>query len=304
VTKDDRCGHQAIVASAQIELEFAGAKASDDKSKKKKEVCVNVFEWGLKKFKDRPQFIQAYLAHLSQKSAEQANTRSVFERIIDSLPADGAEDIWREFHHFETLYGDLKSLERVEQRREEKYPEEFTGKPAKQMVDRYRFMDLLPASSGALRTFGIAQKVQPGAAVAGPAAAVAPAPVQEQQQLQPPREEQRYYMPDIRQLGPFRPTRNPQIPDFGIFMPASTKAMLKLLPPPKFYVAETRLLDVEKLMKEIVARDIPEVAGATLDEPIATGSIPARGKRKITEVAPAADIFQARQRQKAAAKTN
>lgn len=286
VTKDERCGHQACVASAMIELAFASSKPGD-KTTKKKEVCVNVFEWGLKKFSTEPHFVKAYLEHLSQRP-EQNNTRALFERVIDSLDAEGASDIWQAFHAFEVMYGDLKSIERVEMRREQKYPEEFSQQPVKHLVDRYRFMDLMPASSEALKTFGIASKKEVSDEGLNESAPQTTSIVESSSS--------KFTMPDIDQLGPFRPTRT--VLTDVVFMPKSVREFLKRLPPPGNYVERTRLVDVDRFMKQLSEKELPDVQ-VSMDQK--TESI--SRKRKYAEndapTVQSKDMFRARQIMKA-----
>lgn len=72
-------------------------------------MCNNVFQLGLAngRFSSEPAYALAFLDHLSHLT-DQENTRHVFQRLLEDLPTEHAEEVWRLFHSFECTYGTLQ----------------------------------------------------------------------------------------------------------------------------------------------------------------------------------------------------
>merc|ERR1719436_839952 len=103
-----------------------------------KNVAFKIFDLGLRKFNNSPEFILAYLDYLSHLN-EDNNTRVLFERVLTSgtlEPRDSLE-VWNKFLEFETNIGDLASVVKVEKRRATVLEEcgLSLGKPTVQVVD-------------------------------------------------------------------------------------------------------------------------------------------------------------------------
>jgi cleavage stimulation factor subunit 3 len=86
-------------------------------------VARKVFELGLKQYINEPAYVLEYLKlleHLNDKN----NMRVLFERVLASLPSEKAQEIWNKFLEFEYNFGDSESIEKVNQRRNEIYPDQ------------------------------------------------------------------------------------------------------------------------------------------------------------------------------------
>ena len=136
--------------------------------------CHRIFDLGLRKFSSSTEFILAYLDYLSHLN-EDNNTRVLFERVLTAgtlEPRDSLE-VWNKFLEFETNIGDLASVVKVERRRagileeagiavgENKHtiqvnssncPKNIDNGP--QVIDRYKYMSLLPLTQSELRSIG------------------------------------------------------------------------------------------------------------------------------------------------------
>ncbi|XP_060533950.1 protein suppressor of forked isoform X2 [Cylas formicarius] len=198
---------------------------------KDKNIAFRIFELGLKKFGDIPEYITCYIDYLSHLN-EDNNTRVLFERVLSSgsLEKEKSVDIWNRFLEFECNIGDLQSIVKVERRRAEVLSniKEFEGKETAQLVDRYRFLDLFPCTSQELKTIGYTEVIN----ITGAAGKnhilqsiinsnlEAPLPV-----------------PDYSQMIPYKPKANPlpgehPVPGGSFPMPPAAAHLCTLLPPP------------------------------------------------------------------------
>ncbi|KTG33172.1 hypothetical protein cypCar_00022611 [Cyprinus carpio] len=143
--EDARTRHHVYVTAALMEY-----YCSKDKS-----VAFKIFELGLKKYGDIPEYILAYIDYLSHLN-EDNNTRVLFERVLTSgsLSPEKSGEIWARFLAFESNIGDLASIVKVERRRFMAFKDEYEGKETALLVDRYKFMDLYPCSPCELKALG------------------------------------------------------------------------------------------------------------------------------------------------------
>uniref|UniRef100_T1JFN7 Suppressor of forked domain-containing protein n=1 Tax=Strigamia maritima TaxID=126957 RepID=T1JFN7_STRMM len=118
---------------------YVAAALTEYYRNKDKNVAVNVFELGLKKYGDNSSFILAYVDFLSPLN-EDGNLRALFERVLasTSLSADDSGAIWDKFVEFESKIGDLASVAEVERRR-------AFNKFQVPLVEKYKFLDLHPS---------------------------------------------------------------------------------------------------------------------------------------------------------------
>ncbi|KAL4083506.1 hypothetical protein QTP88_028822 [Uroleucon formosanum] len=144
---DSRSKYHVYVAAALMEYYCS----------KDKNIAFRIFELGLKKYCDNPQYIISYIDYLSHLN-EDNNTRVLFERVLSntSLEPENSVDIWNRFLEFESNIGDLLSILKVEKRRSAVFGKlvEFGGKETAQLIDRYRFLNLFPCTSSELRSIG------------------------------------------------------------------------------------------------------------------------------------------------------
>merc|ERR1719445_1539657 len=145
--EDERSNFHVYVAAALMEYY----------SSKDKNVAFRIFDLGLRKFGSNCDYILAYLDYLSHLN-EDNNTRVLFERVLaqGTLSSSDSLEIWNKFLEFESNIGDLASVVKVEKRRATVLEDcgLSLGKPTVHVVDRYRFMTLLPLGTEELRSIG------------------------------------------------------------------------------------------------------------------------------------------------------
>ena len=152
--EDTRSKHQVYIAAALMEY-FC---------QKDKSVACKIFELGLKKFPNEINFILAYIEFLKNLN-EENNTRVLFERVLSTtgtnssggLENDKLIDIWNKFLEFESNIGDLASITKVEKRRSlavEKSSKFNNKSETVWLIDRYKFLDLMPCNDAELKAIG------------------------------------------------------------------------------------------------------------------------------------------------------
>lgn len=143
---EKKCSHQIYIAAAFMEY-----NCTKDHS-----IACKIFELGLKKFNNNPDFILSYI-HFMNSLNEENNTRVLFERVMTtcSLEPKDTIEIWNSFLEFEAGIGDLSSITRVERRRFGALEKEFTqSSEASWAIDKYKFQDLYPCTLNELRSLG------------------------------------------------------------------------------------------------------------------------------------------------------
>ncbi|XP_003463913.2 cleavage stimulation factor subunit 3 isoform X1 [Cavia porcellus] len=239
--EDTRTRHHVYVTAALMEY-----YCSKDKS-----VAFKIFELGLKKYGDIPEYVLAYIDYLSHLN-EDNNTRVLFERVLTSgsLPPEKSGEIWARFLAFESNIGDLASILKVEKRRFTAFKEEYEGKETALLVDRYKFMDLYPCSASELKALGYKDVSRAKLAAIIPDPVVAPSivPVLKDEVDRKPE----YPKPDTQQMIPFQP-RHLAPPGLhpvpgGVFpVPPAAVVLMKLLPPPICF--QGPFVQVDELME-------------------------------------------------------
>ena len=221
--EDTRCKHHVYVAAALMEYYCT----------KDKNIAFNIFELGLKKFGDNPDYILSYIDYSSHLN-EDNNTRVLFERVLSSgkLEPEKSVDIWNRFLKFESNIGDLASIVNVEKRRSAvlKKLKDFQGKETAQLVDEYKFLDLYPCTSVELRSIGYMEESSVSRNIISP---LPRTPDTEKVIVALPR-------PDYSQMIPFKPIANPlpgehPVPGGSFPLPPAAAQLCTLLPPPECF---------------------------------------------------------------------
>ncbi|XP_069684937.1 protein suppressor of forked isoform X2 [Periplaneta americana] len=226
---------------------FVSAALMEYYCSKDKNIAFRIFELGLKKFSDNPEYILCYIDYLSHLN-EDNNTRVLFERVLSSgnLEPEKSVDIWNRFLEFESNIGDLASIVKVEKRRSAVLGQikEFEGKETAQLVDRYKFLDLYPCTPAELRSIGYNEVASTAVKSFHPLSAVC---------LDPEEEAANIPRPDFTQMIPFKPKAQAIPGDHpvpgGVFPhPPAVAQLCTLLPPPGCFrgpfVAVDMLMDV------------------------------------------------------------
>ncbi|KAK6169592.1 hypothetical protein SNE40_020613 [Patella caerulea] len=310
--EDSRSGLQVYVSAALMEYYCS----------KEKTVALKIFELGLKKFGHVPEYCLSYIDFMSNLN-EDNNTRVLFERILSSqqLPPEKSIGIWSKFLAFESQVGDLTSIIKVEKRRTQAIEkvQEFEEKETALLIDRYKYMDMLPCSESELKSLGYWDLIKHNA-VQIPMGAVKQVMMNgtEEEQVRP-----QFPKPDVEQLLPFKPKSivpaGAHIVPGGVFqMPLPASELLQMLPPPNCFKGPFVIMD--KFIEHMKRVKLPEAPvavengidgnihvdlGTHYSIDIAAGI----RKRKLTDAdsddeggmeitAPANDIYRARQQKK------
>uniref|UniRef100_A0A8C1FX19 Cleavage stimulation factor subunit 3 n=1 Tax=Cyprinus carpio TaxID=7962 RepID=A0A8C1FX19_CYPCA len=254
--EDLRTRHHVYVTAALMEY-----YCSKDKS-----VAFKIFELGLKKYGDIPEYILAYIDYLSHLN-EDNNTRVLFERVLTSgsLSPEKSGEIWARFLAFESNIGDLASILKVERRRFVAFKDEYEGKETALLVDRYKFMDLYPCSPCELKALGYKDVSRAKYAAMMPEAVVTPStPALKDEADRKPE----YPKPDTSQMIPFQP-RHLAPPGLhpvpgGVFpVPTTAVILMKLLPPPSCFTGP--FVQVDELIESLRRCVLPETVDAAVE---------------------------------------
>jgi len=263
--EDTRSNFHVYVAAALMEY-----YCSKDKS-----VAFKIFELGLKKFSGNAEFILAYLDYLSHLN-EDNNTRVLFERVLtgSTISAKESIDIWNKFLDFESNIGDLASVIKVEKRRggalEEAGLAQGEDRHTCQVVDRYRFMSLLPLSESELRSIGYQDSYKRDLNIAnmnvGGILPKMTGKLTGTLLIDP----DNVARPDFSQMVPFKPKVNWRPGEFmvpgGAFpLPPSAAELNTTLPPPQCFKGPYVIVD--KLCEVFDKIRLPDVAGSAGTEP-------------------------------------
>ncbi|VDK73511.1 unnamed protein product [Litomosoides sigmodontis] len=180
--QDPRCKFHIFVASAL--MEYYCSKDTD--------IAIRVFDMGLKKYGHEPEYALAYVDFLSHLNGsrnsliiiphvfsdlefdfksvlEDNNTRVVFERILtsESMTPEKSIEIWDRYMEFESHVGDLSSILKVDHRRREALKEQYGEMQTLLLIDRYKFLDLVPCTNDQLRLMGYSKKLGQGSSLIG-----------------------------------------------------------------------------------------------------------------------------------------
>lgn len=143
---DKRCSHHIYTAAALMDFHCTKDQA----------IACKIFEQGLKKFSNCPDYILSYI-HFMNSLNEENKTRVLFERVLTtcSLQPSDTIEIWNSFLEFEAGIGDLSSTTKVERRRTMALEKVFPKcTEASWAIDKYKFQDLFPCSINELRSLG------------------------------------------------------------------------------------------------------------------------------------------------------
>ncbi|KAF8561962.1 hypothetical protein P879_05812 [Paragonimus westermani] len=251
---------------------------------KDKEIGHKIFELGMKRFGGNADYILCYVDFMTHLN-EDNNIRVLFERALGSnqIPTERARLIWARFLQFESQVGDLASILKVEKRRLQALEtvKEVSRLESALLIDRYRFLDLLPCSDSELKSLGyrelarfqlagsgrsyddlfnsvltahggvpstlsmVSSGMADGVSFSGSTADQRPA----------------YPQPDVSQMLPFKPKAYPRTGSHpvagGEFPPPPTaSALLRLLPPPECFHGP--FVEVDKFLEHFLELEIPD----------------------------------------------
>ncbi|CAF3778055.1 unnamed protein product [Rotaria magnacalcarata] len=255
--EDTRTNHQVYVAAALMEYYCS----------KDNNIAFNIFNLGLKKFGQNLDYILAYIDYMTHLN-EDHNARVLFERILspnNSITKQSQPAIWHEFLRFESQVGDLPSIKKVEKRRLALHVElnELEGRETLLLVDRYKFLNLLPCSNDELKLLGYKDVSNINLSSTSTSLLTNGSVVNGTALLEQAAKDRRAILPrpDIKHLMPFRPTRNPlpgsHSTSGGVFpLPDTALYLVKVLPPSRNF--EGPFVIIDELMERVARLNIPD----------------------------------------------
>ncbi|GMH44710.1 hypothetical protein BSKO_12662 [Bryopsis sp. KO-2023] len=125
---------------------YVSAALLEWRSSKEQQVAVRIFEKGMTKFLDVPQFVLQYIDFLLG-IGDMVNARAVFERALAREPCEKSQAMWEKY--IQVLYeiGDLKQSKEVEERYRAAMGD-TTPNGLHTMMARYKFLGVWPTSPG------------------------------------------------------------------------------------------------------------------------------------------------------------
>ncbi|CAF1144036.1 unnamed protein product [Adineta ricciae] len=254
---DTRTNHQVYVAAALMEYHCS----------KDNNIAFNIFNLGLKKYSQNIDYILAYIDYMTHLN-EDHNARVLFERVLspDNPTAKQSQPvIWHEFLKFESQVGDLQSIKKVEKRRAALHADlnELEGQETLLLIDRYKFLNLLPCSTDELKFLGYNDTSQANLSATNPTLVNNGSTMHSMRLLERAARDRRAVLPrpDIKHMMPYRPTRNP-LPGShstpgGVFpLPDTALYLVKVLPPSRNF--EGPFVIVDELMERMTRLSIPD----------------------------------------------
>ncbi|CAL8073455.1 unnamed protein product [Calicophoron daubneyi] len=251
---------------------------------KDKEIGHKIFELGMKRFGGNADYILCYVDFMTHLN-EDNNIRVLFERALGSnqIAPERSRLIWGRFLQFESQVGDLASILKVEKRRLNALEtvKEVSRLESALLIDRYRFLDLLPCSDSELRSLGYRELARfqlsgvgkgyddlyggMTAAYGGPSGgflttmsgAVGDGTASGSAADQRPA----YPQPDVSQMLPFKPKAYPRTGSHPVAggefpPPPAASALLRLLPPPECFHGP--FVEVDKFLEHFLELEIPD----------------------------------------------
>ncbi|GAB6030297.1 Cleavage stimulation factor subunit 3 [Chamberlinius hualienensis] len=249
--EDLRTKHHIFVAAALMEYYCS----------KEKNVAFRIFELGLKRYPEEPNYILAYIDYLSHLN-EDNNTRVLFERVLTSssnMFPEKQVEIWNLFLEFESNIGDLASILKVEKRRAAVIErlQEFEGRETALLVDRYKYLDLYPCTQQELRSIGF-KDLSSSTSIQSSVLVKKEPNSAEEAELRP-----RFPKPDLAQMIPFKPRQicppGAHPVAGGVFpVPPAASHLLSLLPPPTNFRGP--FVHVDGLLEHFRKTKLPNLA--------------------------------------------
>lgn len=88
----------------------------------KADIATKILEIGLKRFSSNAEYIERYIDFLIRIN-DDTNARALFEKSISKIPPADAKNIYILFLKYESKFGELVSLKKLEDRYRALYPE-------------------------------------------------------------------------------------------------------------------------------------------------------------------------------------
>uniref|UniRef100_A0A7E4VB61 Suf domain-containing protein n=1 Tax=Panagrellus redivivus TaxID=6233 RepID=A0A7E4VB61_PANRE len=204
-------------------------------------IAQKIFDYGLKKYGNVPEFATAYIDFLYHVNDEN-NTRGVIERLLESpdISNELKIEMWDRYLDLETQVGDAASLRKVDHARRQALNEAYDDRQALFLVDRFKFLNLWPCSEDQMKLMGYNKISRLSSTTGGPTTStqghfMSQGLLRTTQQVN--LEISGFPRPDTNQMLAFKPasraTPSTHPVSGGVFpAPRSVSFMLQRLPPP------------------------------------------------------------------------
>eukprot|EP01156_Anaeramoeba_ignava_P022606 Anaeramoba_ignava/c20849_g2_i1.p1 GENE.c20849_g2_i1~~c20849_g2_i1.p1 ORF type:complete len:474 (-),score=137.17 c20849_g2_i1:49-1470(-) len=115
------------------------------------EFAKNIYEQGMNKFSNEPDFILDYISFL-EHHYNPRQIRSVFQNALKVLSRDRSLLIWKKFFLFENQFGNLKSIRNLERKFSSSFPDvDPSSLPL--LIQRYHIMGSSPIAQDFLNVY-------------------------------------------------------------------------------------------------------------------------------------------------------
>jgi len=252
---------------------FISAALIEHFCNKDPKVACNIFELGLKKFADSEEYIAAYMEYKLAQN-EENNTRVLFERLLSIIPRERQRSVLCQYMEFEAQYGDLGSVYKIDRRMVQYTSSQHQTKPNQEkvevrdpsmLVNRYKYLDLLPCAPNELRSMGYTHR---SAVTAGDTVS-ATLTAETETDASVTVVKKKLPTPDVSQMKPFKPMAavsgriGGSIAPGGVFpAPPAVSELLVMLPPPSSFRGP--FVQVERLIESITNCVLDEEMKATV----------------------------------------
>ncbi|KAL0579473.1 mRNA 3'-end-processing protein rna14 [Marasmius crinis-equi] len=119
-------------------LIFDAAALTEYHSNGDRDLAIRIFQLGMKRYENDKDYVLRYLGFLISVN-DQTNARALFERIISSFQPSDARPIWECWARYENQYGDLETIQKLEKRIAEAYPNDT---PIKLFAQRHMYLNI------------------------------------------------------------------------------------------------------------------------------------------------------------------
>lgn len=222
---DSKCTYHIFIANALMQYHCGeGIK-----------LAYNLFILGRKKYPDNKKFLMHYLDFLTHINRDN-DSQLLFTQILQSIPESQADDVWLKFIQFVSNYFPLQGIKDVEKGLSTKILERG-GNRMGILVEKYRYLDLLPCDEMDCDTFSYVPAMNTGEQTLN--AKGEPFVFADRDQIntlnnglyldKDASNEVDYVMPDLTQFVPFHP-ESATTQSAEVFAPQKVLELLKILP--------------------------------------------------------------------------
>ncbi|KAF7318018.1 CFIA complex component [Mycena chlorophos] len=147
--RDEFTGWEVFESAALTEYRYSRNDSKEKKENDGKDVAARIFEMGMKKYAEDPQYVLSHLSFLLTINDEN-NARALFERVINTFTPQQAKPIWERWSRSQYMYDDLQAVLDLERRMAQVYPNDA---PIKRFAQRHTYHSIDPIAESDLGFF-------------------------------------------------------------------------------------------------------------------------------------------------------